>query len=58
MVTYRVDISAHGFLDQWVVIAVYGNHLQWEVGRYRDKRQAQERIRRMEEVSKAASLTE
>jgi hypothetical protein len=58
MVIYRVEISADGFLDQWVITAVCGNHLQWEVGRYRDKRQAQERIRRMEEVSKAASLTE
>jgi hypothetical protein len=58
MVTYTLKNTDDAFVGQWVITATYGNHLQWEVGRYRDRRGAEDRIQRMEEISKAASLTE
>jgi hypothetical protein len=57
MIAYQLEMSPDSVPGQWVITALFGNDIQWEVGRYRDKRQAEDRIQRMEEVSKAASLT-
>jgi hypothetical protein len=57
MVTYKIEPAAERFSSQWVVIAMFGNSLSWEVGRYRERERAAERIRRIEAIAEADSLT-
>jgi hypothetical protein len=57
MVTYKIEPAAERFSGQWVVIAMFGNSLSWEVGRYRERERAAERIRRIEAIAEADSLT-
>ena len=56
MVIYKLEPSSKPFLGQWIVVAILGNCLEWEVGRYSEKRKAEERVLRMEAMREAELL--
>jgi len=57
MVTYKLEPSPNPFSGQWIVVAILGNSLEWEVGRYSEKRKAEDRLLRMEAMRKAELST-
>ena len=57
MVIYKIEPSPGPFAGQWIVTAILGNYLEWEVGRYSEKGKAQERVLRMEAMRKAEAST-
>lgn len=56
MVTYKIETQSDPLSDLWVIVAVLGNCLTWEVGRYRSKERAEERLMRLEQMMKANAL--
>jgi hypothetical protein len=57
MISYKVERVDQPFLDQWSVIAIFGNRLEWEVARYNARGKAEDRVKRMEEMRKAEAAS-
>jgi hypothetical protein len=53
MVTYKLELSSSTYHGQWIILASCGNHVQWPVGHYRDKRHALERLERLHIMAEA-----
>ena len=58
MVTYHLENDSPRYPGQWVIVASYGNDLQWVVGHYRDKSRAQRRLDRLHHMIKAQHCLE
>jgi len=57
MVTYKIETNPHNLLGRWGVVAMLGNHLFWEVGRYADERTAHECLSRIHAMMRADAMT-
>jgi hypothetical protein len=57
MVTYKIETNPDNLLGGWVVVAMLGNHLSWEVGRYADERIARDRLSRIHAMMRADAMT-
>jgi hypothetical protein len=59
MVTYKIKANPDPdhVSGRWVVIAMLGNHLAWEVGRDANERTAHERLSRIHAMMRADAMT-
>jgi hypothetical protein len=57
MVTYKVETNFDNLLGRWIIVAMLGNHLSWEVGRYAHERTAHERLARIQAMMRADAMT-